>query len=92
MSFALFFCFAQESLKKQLKKKKKFIRENENEKQKGPKRGYVGLLVYAIFMYNSVFNFRLLVHVHECDLPKNYKKKESWKMKEVRIGIVILLV
>ena len=80
MSFALFFCFAQESLKKQLKKKKKqWMRENEIEKQKGPKRGYVGLLVYAIFMYNSVFNFRLLVHVHvhECDLPKIIKKKKD---------------
>lgn len=60
------------------------MRENENEKQKGPKRGYVGLLVYAIFMYNSVFNFRLLMHVHECGLPKIIKKKkvERWKKRK----------
>lgn len=69
--FVLLFCpgIVKEAIEK---KKKQWMRENENEKQKGPKRGYVGLLVYAIFMYNSVFNFRLLVHVHECDLPKNY--------------------
>ena len=63
--------------------------------KKEPKRGYVGLLVCSIFMCNSVSNFRLLVHVHECDLPKNYKKKESWmnedEDEDEGIGIVTLL-